>query len=151
MPDYLTRRDADHQLRELEAPTVVDAADRAGFDGAHLAWPATAAAAAAELAELAHDLAGADVTVEWHRDGLDLPNLVAGPGDIAGIRVRATGRASHTLYVITATDLVPHTHAAGALAYLQPLIGAAALDCEGSGADPGEPCLPNCLPDPSTT
>ncbi|MCX5318118.1 hypothetical protein [Streptomyces sp. NBC_00154] len=151
MPVYLTRRDTDHQVQDLEAPTVVDAADRADFDNAHLAWPATAAAATAELAELARDLAGADVTVKWHRDGLDLPNLAAGPGDTAGIRVRATGRAPHALYVITATDLVPHTHAAGALAYLQPLIDAAALGCDGCGADPGEPCLPNCLPDPSTT
>lgn len=152
MPVYLTRRDADHHLQEREAPTVADAADRADFDSAHLAWLATAAAATAELAELARDLAGADVTVEWHRDSLDLPNLAAGPGDNIGIRVRATGRAPHALYVITAADLVPLTHAAGAaLAYLQPLIDAAALGCEGCGADPGEPCLPNCLPDPSAT
>lgn len=150
MPIYLTRRDADTHVRELEAPAVSDAADRAAFDSAHLVWPATAAAATAELAELARDLADAGVTVQWAPDGLVLPDLAAGPGDTAGIRVRTTRRAPHALYVITATALVPLTHAAGALAYLRPLIDAAARGCDGCLAEPGEPCLPNCLPDPST-
>lgn len=151
MPVYLARRDADHHVQELEAPAVTDAAERAAGDSAHLAWPASAAAAAAELAELARDLADADVTVQWHPDGLLLPNLASGPGDTAGIRVHTTRRAPHGLYVITAAALVPLTHAAGALAFLQPFIDAAARSCDGCGAEPGEPCLPNCLPDPSTT
>ncbi|WP_406003441.1 hypothetical protein [Streptomyces sp. NBC_00829] len=151
MPLYLTRRDAGAHVQELEAPAVSDAAGRAAFVGAHLAWPATAAAAAAELAELARDLANAGVTVQCHPDGLVLPGLASGPGDTAGIRVRTTARAPHALYVVTAVALVPLTHAAGVLAYLKPLIDAAARGCEGCGAEPGEPCLPNCLPAPSTT
>lgn len=151
MPIYLARRDTDHHVQELEAPAVIDAAGRAASDSARLAWPASAAAASAELAELARDLADTDVIVQWHSDGLVLPDLASGPGDTAGIRVRATGRAPHDLYVITATDLIPLTHAAGALAYLRPLIDAAARNCDGCGTEPGEPCLPNCLPDPSTT
>ncbi|MER7108841.1 hypothetical protein [Streptomyces sp. NPDC000229] len=152
MPVYLARRDADHHVQELQAPGVVDAAERAAFDSAQLAWPASAAAASAELAELARDLADANVIVQWHPDGLVLPDLASGPGDTAGIRVRATGRAPHALYVITAaTALVPLTHAAGALTFLQRFIDAAARSCDGCGAEPGEPCLPNCLPDPSTT
>lgn len=150
MPIYLARRDTDHHVQELEAPAVTDAAERASSESAQLAWPATSAAAAAELAELARDLADADVTVQWHSDGLVLPDLASAPGDTAGIRVTTTRRAPHALYVITATDLVPLTHAAGALAYLRPLIDAAARSCDGCGAEPGEPCLPNCLPDLST-
>ncbi|MBT2439768.1 hypothetical protein J7E93_06455 [Streptomyces sp. ISL-36] len=150
MPVYLTRRDADHHVQELEAPAVIDAAGHAASDSARLAWPATAAAATAELAELARDLADAGVTVQWHCDGLVLPDLASGPGETAGIRVHTTRRAPHALYVITATALVPLTHAAGALAYLRPLIDAVPRSCDGCGAEPGEPCLPNCLPDPST-
>ncbi|MET9432283.1 MULTISPECIES: hypothetical protein [unclassified Streptomyces] len=151
MPVYLARRDADHHVQEIGAPAVVDAAELAACDSAQLVWPASAAAASAELAGLARDLADADVIVQWHPDGLVLPDLASGPGDTAGIRVRATGRAPHALYVITAAALVPLTHAAGALAFLQPFIDAAARSCDGCGAEPGEPCLPNCLPDPSTT
>ncbi|MDQ1013168.1 hypothetical protein QFZ82_007653 [Streptomyces sp. V4I23] len=151
MPIYLARRDTDQHVQELEAPAVIDAARHAASDSARLAWPATAAAAAAELAELARDLADADVTVQWHSDGLVLPDLASAPGDTAGIRVHTTRRAPHALYVITATDLVPLTHAAGALAYLRPLIDAAARSCDGCLAEPGEPCLPNCLPGPATT
>ncbi|TQK42362.1 hypothetical protein FBY35_3756 [Streptomyces sp. SLBN-118] len=151
MPVYLTRRDADTHVQELEAPAVSDAADRAAFDSAHLARPATAAAT--ELAELARDLADAGVTVQWHPDGLVLRDFASGPGDTAGIRVRTTRRAPHPapLYVVTAVALVPLTHAAGVLAYLKTLIDAAARGCEGCRAEPGEPCLPNCLPAPSTT
>lgn len=151
MPIYLARRDTDHHVQELEAPAVTDAAERASGLSAQLAWPASAAAASAELAELARGLADADVIVQWHPDGLLLPDLASAPGDTAGIRVRATGRAPHALYVITAAALVPLTHAAGALAYLRPLIDAAVRSCDGCGAEPGEPCLPNCLPDPATT
>ncbi|MCX4516046.1 hypothetical protein OHA27_38830 [Streptomyces sp. NBC_01619] len=144
MPVYLTGRDADTHVQELEAPAVSDAADRAAFDAAHLVWPASAAAACAELA---CDLADADVIVQWRPDGLILPDLAAGPGDSAGIRVRTTRRAPHALYVITAAALAPLTHAVGALAFLQPFIGAAARSCDACGAEPGEPCLR----DPSTT
>ncbi|MEV4335296.1 hypothetical protein AB0K02_33175 [Streptomyces sp. NPDC049597] len=112
--------------QELEAPAVIDAARHAASDSARLAWPATAAAAAAELAEPARDLADADVTVQWHSDDLVLPDPTSAPGDTAGIRVHTTRRAPHACYAIIATDLVPLTHAAGALAYLQPLIDAAA-------------------------
>ncbi|MFD5427726.1 hypothetical protein [Streptomyces sp. NPDC127084] len=151
MPIYLTRRDTDDQVQEVEAAAVSDAAGHAAADSARLAWPATAAAATAELAELARDLADSGVTVQWHPDRLVLPDLASGPGDTAGIRVTTTRRAPHALYVITATDLVPLTHAAGALTYLRPLIDATARRCDGCDAEPGEPCLPNCLPDPSTT
>ncbi|MBA4863814.1 hypothetical protein H1V43_21080 [Streptomyces sp. PSKA54] len=112
------------------------------MDGAHLAWPASAAAATAELAELARDLADAGVAVQWHPDGVVLPDLASGPGDTAGIRVHTTRRAPHALYVITATLLVPFTHAAGALAYLRPLIDAAARSCDGCCAEPGPAELP---------
>ncbi|WP_329583707.1 hypothetical protein [Streptomyces sp. NBC_01361] len=140
MPTYPARRDADRHLPELEASDVSQTTQ--------LSWPTSSAAAAAELAELAHDLTNAGVTVEQHPDALVLPHLAAGPGDTAGIRVRVTGRHPHALYVITATALVPLAHAAGALAYLQPLIEAAARECDGCGAEPGEPCRPMCL-DPS--
>ncbi|WP_351233905.1 hypothetical protein [Streptomyces sp. NPDC002133] len=149
MPVYLTRHDAGHPVRELEAPTAPDAAHHAATSGAHLAWPTSAAAATAELADLARNVADAGVTVQWRPDGLVLPDLASSSEDTAGIRVRTTSRAPHALYVITAADLVPLTHAAGILAYLQPLIDAAARGCEGCGADPGEPCLPKCT-DPST-
>ncbi|MEU4499230.1 hypothetical protein AB0F96_38730 [Streptomyces sp. NPDC023998] len=151
MPVYLTRHDIDDPAQELEAPAVPDAVNRATAGRAHLAWPATAAAAAAELEQLAQALTAIGANVS--RDGQDLvlPALASGPGDTAGIRVCATGRAPHALYVITAAELVPLTHATGALAYLQPLVEAAACGCEGCGAEPGQPCMPNCLPDPSTT
>ncbi|WP_167368171.1 hypothetical protein [Streptomyces agglomeratus] len=45
MPTYLTRRDADHHVQELEAPAVTEAADRAADESAQLAWPGSAAAA----------------------------------------------------------------------------------------------------------
>ncbi|MFF9870413.1 hypothetical protein ACF1G0_34415 [Streptomyces sp. NPDC013953] len=122
MPVYLARRDADHHVKELVASAVVEAVELAACDSAQLAWPASADAASAELAKLARDLADADVIVQWRPDGLALPDLAAGPGDTAGIRVRATSRAPHALDVITAAALVPLTHAAGALAFLQPAV-----------------------------
>ncbi|MEU3464602.1 hypothetical protein ABZ721_32215 [Streptomyces sp. NPDC006733] len=117
---------------------------------ARLAWPTTAAAATAELDQLAAALVDAGVIVE--RDGRDLvlPTLASGP-ERAGIRVHTTGHTPHALYVITADDLVPLTHVGGVLLYLQPLIDAATRGCEGCGADPNELCLPNCVPNPSTT
>ncbi|WP_405593939.1 hypothetical protein OG741_00460 [Streptomyces sp. NBC_01410] len=154
MPVYRTRHDIDDPAQELEAPAVPDAVNRATADRTHLAWPTTtaaaAAAAAAELAQLAQALTALGANVSREGQDLVLPALASGPGDTVGIRVRATGRAPHALYVITAADLVPLTHAAGALAYLEPFIEAAARGCE-CGAEPGEPCMPNRLPDPSTT
>lgn len=145
MPVYLTPHPFDDHVQELEAPAAAHARDLA-----RLAWPATAAAATAELEQLAQALAEADVTVERDDQDLVLPALACTPDDNIGIRVRTTGRAPHALYVITEADLIPLTHAAGVLAFLQPLIEAAARGCE-CGADPGAPCLPGCLPDPSAT
>jgi hypothetical protein len=113
MPVYLTRHDIDDPAQGLEAPAVPDAVNRGTGSRAHLAWPASAAAATAELKQLAQALTAADATVS--RDGQDvvLPALDSGPGDTAGMRVRGTGRASHALNVITAAELVPLIHAAG--------------------------------------
>lgn len=142
MPVYLTRRDTDHHIQELEVPGITEASSHAASHGGRLAWPVSAAAATAELAR---DLADAGVTVQCHPDGLLLPDLAAGPGDTTGIRVHTTRRAPHALYVITATDLVPLTHSAGALAHLRPLIDAAARSCDGCLAEPGD-----CLSAPAT-
>ncbi|MEV8536146.1 hypothetical protein [Streptomyces sp. NPDC051211] len=112
-------------------------------------WPATADAAEAELARLAELLLEAGVTVLPAAGVLAMPGLACGPGDTAGIRVRTTSRAPHALYVIAAGELIPHTSADSAFAALYPLVEAAARPCDGCGADAGEPCNPNCLPDPS--
>ncbi|MEU5108159.1 hypothetical protein AB0H07_38880 [Streptomyces sp. NPDC021354] len=149
MPVYLVWKDADDRVQELDVSNGIEEMDRAAADRAHLAWPAAAAAANAELEQLACALANADVTVEREGQHLVLPDLAYGPGDTAGIRVCATRRAPHALYVVTAADLVPFTAAASALAYLQPLIEASGRGCEGCSTEPGAPCLPNCLPDPS--
>ncbi|GAA0574855.1 hypothetical protein [Streptomyces mordarskii] len=144
MPVYLVRNG--DLTQELEAPTIDDAVTRAAAGRAHLAWPPTAATASAELDQLARALEDRGVTMERHDTGL----VLCDPSDTAGIHVRTTRRAPHALYVITATGVIPLTHAAGVLAYLQPAIEAAARGCDGCHAEPGEPCLPNCLPDPFT-
>ncbi|MEV6133089.1 hypothetical protein AB0M05_40925 [Streptomyces violaceusniger] len=145
MPVYLVRND-DDVAQELEAPTIDDAVTRAAAGHAHLVWPSTAAAASTELDQLTRALTDRGVPTQRHDTGL----VLCDPSDTAGIHVRTTRRAPHALYVITATGVVPLTHAAGALAYLQPTIEAAGRSCDGCHAEPGEPCLPNCLPDPST-
>ncbi|MCM2424150.1 hypothetical protein [Streptomyces sp. RKAG293] len=150
MPVYRTQHDHEDRVREIEAPAVGHAAARAAVHRARLAWPTTAAAATAELDQLAAALADAGVIVEHDGQDLVLPSLTSGP-EPAGIRVHTTGHAPHALYVITADDLAPLTHAGGVLVYLQPLIDAATRGCEGCGADPNELCLPNCVPNPSTT
>ncbi|GAA3372265.1 hypothetical protein GCM10017744_103100 [Streptomyces antimycoticus] len=146
MPVYLARNGTGDVTQELEAPTIDDAVARAAAGGAHLAWPSTAAAASAELDQLARALTDRGVPTQRHDTGL----VLCDPSDTAGIHVRTTRHAPHALYLITATAVVPFTHAASVLAYLQPAIAAAARSCDGCHAEPGEPCLPNCLPDPST-
>ncbi|MER8233138.1 hypothetical protein [Streptomyces sp. NPDC094049] len=114
------------------------------------AWPATAAAADTELAQLAALLAEAGITTVPAAGVLTAPGLAAGPGDTTGIRVRTTSNPPHALYLISAGRLTPHAGAASALAHLHPLIEAADRPCDGCGAKAGAPCNPNCLPDPTT-
>ncbi|MDX2565049.1 hypothetical protein PV371_36095 [Streptomyces sp. TX20-6-3] len=119
-------------------------------NAAAYAWPATAEAAGAELAHLAELLAEAGVTAVPGAGVLAAPGLAAGPGDMAGIRVRTTANPPHALYLIAAGRLTPHTTAGSAFAHLRPLLEAAARPCGGCGAEAGEPCNPDCLPDPTT-
>ncbi|MFD5935704.1 hypothetical protein [Streptomyces sp. NPDC060333] len=113
------------------------------------AWLATAVAADAELTYLAELLAAAGVTALRASGVLAVPDLAAGPGDTAGIRVRTTSNPPHALYVIAAGSITPHAGADSAFAHLRPLIEAAARPCDGCGAEASKPCNPNCLPDPS--
>ncbi|WP_327388881.1 hypothetical protein [Streptomyces sp. NBC_01207] len=116
--------------------------------GAVPVWPATAAAAGAELSRLTELVAEAGVTAVPAAGVLAIPGIAAGPGDTAGIRVRTTSNPPHALYV-AGGSLTPHTGADSAFARLHPLIEAAARPCDGCSAEAGEPCNPNCLPDPS--
>ncbi|MFJ2060279.1 hypothetical protein ACIOMM_30675 [Streptomyces sp. NPDC087908] len=110
-------------------------------------WPANAAAADAQLADLTALLAEAGVTVTAAAGTLTAPDLAAYPGDTTGIRVRTTSNPPHALYLIAAGRLTPHTTADSVFARLRPLIEAAARPCDGCGAEAGEPCNPNCTHD----
>ncbi|MFE9007494.1 hypothetical protein ACFYOY_36145 [Streptomyces sp. NPDC007875] len=145
MPVYLAWNGTGGVTQELKAPTVADAVTRAA-GRVHLAWPSTAAAASTELDQIARALADRGVTTQRHDTGL----VLCEPSHTVDTHVLTTRRAPHALYVITAMGVVPLTHAAIVLAYLQSAIAAAARGCDGCHAEPGEPCLPNCLPDPST-
>ncbi|MFF2308521.1 hypothetical protein ACFVVP_39230 [Streptomyces sp. NPDC058128] len=111
-------------------------------------WLATAEAAEAELVRLAALLTKAGVTVDSAAGLLSSPELACAPGDTTGIRARTTSCPPHALYIVTVKELTPHTDADDALALLHPLIEASARSCDGCGAEPGEPCRPNC-PDPT--
>ncbi|MFD9047787.1 hypothetical protein [Streptomyces zaomyceticus] len=112
-------------------------------------WPATAEAAGAELVRLASLLTKAGATVHSAAGLLSIPDLACAPGDTTGIRVRTTSRPPQALYIITANELTAHTDADDAFTHLHPLLEAAARSCDGCGAEPGEPCRPNC-PDPAS-